>query len=269
MDKENVLDLFHASKEQALDAALSEVLPEIAKEVSAIVVSEATASIICEILGAVFPRINGVRLGWKQNRLERNIKKAIEELQKNDALIAAQMGILVKNNQDQMFRTQYCEMMLDAIYDEIQESKVAYGINGFVNLMCIENPSEDMTLMFFKTLTELSDLDIRVLKCFSYEYEENYYTVMQEVHISDMQYRFVKEKLERFGLLQNKNTDIRDMDLSIIIDYLKDVNKQSNSKNPKSVKFPSKIKRIANSNSYEITSLGREFLRLLEPIAKS
>lgn len=208
MDKENVLDLFHASKEQALDAALSEVLPEIAKEVSAIVVSEATASIICE-------------------------------------------------------------MMLDAIYDEIQESKVAYGINGFVNLMCIENPSEDMTLMFFKTLTELSDLDIRVLKCFSYEYEENYYTVMQEVHISDMQYRFVKEKLERFGLLQNKNTDIRDMDLSIIIDYLKDVNKQSNSKNPKSVKFPSKIKRIANSNSYEITSLGREFLRLLEPIAKS
>lgn len=82
MDKENVLDLFHASKEQALDAALSEVLPEIAKEVSAIVVSEATASIICEILGAVFPRINSIRLGWKQNRLERNIKKAIEELQK-------------------------------------------------------------------------------------------------------------------------------------------------------------------------------------------
>lgn len=43
-------------------------------------------------------------------------------------------------------------MMLDAIYDEIQESKVKYGINGFINLMCIENPNEDMTLMFLKHL---------------------------------------------------------------------------------------------------------------------
>ena len=53
--------------------------------------------------------------------------------------------------------------------------------------MCIENPNEDMTLMFFKTLTELSDLDIRVLKCFSYEHEENYYSVVQDVDISDTQ----------------------------------------------------------------------------------
>ena len=69
-----------------------------------------------------------------------------------------------------------------------------------------------------------------------------HYSVMQDVDISDMQYRFVKEKLERFGLFQNKNVDIRDMDLAIIIDYLKDIDKQSNSKNPKSVRFPSKEK---------------------------
>ena len=83
---------------------------------------------------------------------------------------------------------------------------------------------------------------------------------MQDVDISDMQYRFVKEKLERFGLLQNKNVDIRD--------YLKDIDKQSNSKNPKSVRFPSKVKKLGNNNSYEITSLGREFLKLMEPISK-
>ena len=109
---------------------------------------------------------------------------------------------------------------------------------------------------------------IFVLKCFSYEHEENYYSVVQDVDISDTQYRFVKEKLERFGLLQNKNADIRDMDLAIIIDYLKDIDKQSNSKNPKSVKFPSKVKKLGNNNSYEITSLGREFLKLTEPITK-
>ena len=230
MSKENVLDLFHASNEEALDVTLGEILPEVVKQISEMVVSEATASVICKMLGAVFPRINNIRLGWKQNRLERNIKKAIEELQKNDSLIAAQLEVLEKNNQDQMFRTKYCEMMLDTIYDEIQESKV--------------------------------------LKCFSYEHEENYYSIMRNVDISDTQYRFVKEKLERFGLLQNKNADIRDMDLAIIIDYLKDLDKQSNSKSPKSVKFPSKVKKLANNNSYKITSLGREFLKLTEPISK-
>lgn len=80
MSKENVLDLFHASNEEALDVTLGEILPEVVKQISEMVVSEATASIICEILGAVFPRINNIRLGWKQNRLERNIKKSVQQI---------------------------------------------------------------------------------------------------------------------------------------------------------------------------------------------
>jgi hypothetical protein len=126
-----------------------------------------------------------------------------------------------------------------------------------------------MALMFFKTLTELSDLDIKVLKCFSHEHEENYYTVMQEVDITDMQYRFVKEKLERFGLLQSKTDDIRDANLESLIVYLKEIDKQSNSKKPKPVKFPSKIKKLPNSDSHQITSLGRQFLKLTEPISNT
>lgn len=126
-----------------------------------------------------------------------------------------------------------------------------------------------MALMFFKTLTELSDLDIKVLKCFSHEHEENYYTVMQEVDITDMQYRFVKEKLERFGLLQSKTDDIRDANLESLIVYLKEIDKQSNSKKPKPVKFPSKIKKLPNSDSHQITLLGRQFLKLTEPISNT
>lgn len=268
MENKSEIDLFHAANEELLDTTLSDILPEVAKQISEVAVSDITASLISEIVGAVCPRLNSIRLGWKQNRLERNLKKAIEELQNNDSLIATQMEYLMENNQDQMFKTQYCEMMLDAIYDEVQEIKVRYGINGYINLMCTENPSEDMILMFFKTLTELSDLDIRVLKCFSHEHEENYYTVMKEVEISDMQYRFVKEKLERFGMLQNKNADIRDMDLIEIIDYLKEIDKQSKERSPKAVKFPSKIKKLSSKNTYEITSLGRQFLKLIEPISK-
>ena len=48
MSKENVLDLFHASNEEALDVTLGEILPEVVKQISEMVVSEATASVICE-----------------------------------------------------------------------------------------------------------------------------------------------------------------------------------------------------------------------------
>ena len=44
MGKENVLDLFHASNEEALDVTLGEILPEVVKQISEMVVSEATAS---------------------------------------------------------------------------------------------------------------------------------------------------------------------------------------------------------------------------------
>lgn len=39
-------------------------------------------------------------------------------------------------------------------------------------------------------------------------------------------------------------------------------------KNPKVVKLPNKVKKLASSNAYEITSLGRQFLKLIEPISK-
>lgn len=67
MSKENVLDLFHASNEEALDVTLGEILPEVVKQISEMVVSEATASIICEILGAVSQE--STIYDWDGNRI--------------------------------------------------------------------------------------------------------------------------------------------------------------------------------------------------------
>lgn len=72
MGKKNEMDLFHATNEEAFDVVLSDILPEVAKQISEVTVSEVTASLIGEIIGAVLPRINNIRLGWKQNCLERN-----------------------------------------------------------------------------------------------------------------------------------------------------------------------------------------------------
>lgn len=65
MSKENVLDLFHASNEEALDVTLGEILPEVFKQISEMVVSEATASIICEILGGCFSKNQQYTIGME------------------------------------------------------------------------------------------------------------------------------------------------------------------------------------------------------------
>lgn len=134
-----------------------------------------------------------------------------------------------------------------------------------INLMCTDDPNEDMALMFFKTLAQLNELDIKVLKIFSYDNEENYLTVKSGTNISDQQYRFVKEKLERLGMLQSKNDELRNKNLEAVIDYIKELQKQNKASKPKAVKDP-KIKRISNSDTYKITSLGREFWGLMKPV---
>ena len=86
-----------------------------------------------------------------------------------------------------------------------------------------------------------------------------------ELNISDQQYRFVKEKLERLGMLQSRNEELRDKNLEAVIEYIKELQKQNKSSKPRAVRDP-KVKRISNSDTYKITSLGRDFLRLMKPV---
>ena len=79
-DKKKI-DLFKASNEEALAVTISEILPEVAQEIGEMVVNEATGVLIECIVGALCPRINNIRLGYKQNRLERNIKRLLLNLE--------------------------------------------------------------------------------------------------------------------------------------------------------------------------------------------
>ena len=49
------------------------------------------------------------------------------------------------------------------------------------------------------------------------------------------------------------------------IEYIKELQKQNKSSKPKTVRDP-KVKRISTSDTYKITSLGREFLGLIKPV---
>ena len=120
------------------------------------------------------------------------------------------------------FITQITEALLDNIVDEIQEKMVEYNVNGYINLLKVEHTNIDLGLMFFKTMSQLNDLDIRILKVYSNlgTDGESIVSICNELNLEQNQIRFIKEKLERFGLLQSRNEELNDDNLDKIVKYL-------------------------------------------------
>lgn len=148
--------------------------------------------------------------------------------------------------------------------DEIQEKLVEYNVNGYINLLKSEHTNIDLGLMFFKTMSQLNDLDIRILKVYSNQetYGESIVSICNELNLEHNQIQFIKEKLERFGLLQSRNEEISDDNLNKIIKYLENIKKENRKKNSNDVKVPN-FKKVSGTDSYRITSLGRHYLTMI------
>lgn len=172
------------------------------------------------------------------------------------------MNELLENNPT--FITQITEALLDNIVDEIQEKLVEYNLNGYINLLKSEHTNIDLGLMFFKTMSQLNDLDIRILKVYSNQetYGESIVSICNELNLEHNQIQFIKEKLERFGLLQSRNEEISDDNLNKIIKYLENIKKENRKKNSNDVKVPN-LKKVSGTDSYRITSLGRHYLTMI------
>ena len=262
MDKYKMLDLFHASNEEAGSVVLSEVLPTVVQEYGGCIVGEGIATLAGEIVGAICPRINNIRLGYKQNRLERNLNRALYHFSTRQEELEERLLKLESNEKEKQYLATLSEMLLDQIVDEIQEQKVDYNVNGYINLIKT-NANEDMALMFFKTLSQLNDLDLRVLRSYSLTTEETAHDIVSELEISYERLKYIKEKLERFGLLQSKNEEISDNNLEQIVKYLQDIEKERKKSRPRDIKLP-KLKKISSADLYRITTLGREYLQLIK-----
>ena len=68
--------------------------------------------------------------------------------------------------------------------------------------------------------------------------DETAHGIIADLAITYEQLRFVREKLERFGLLQSKNEEIHDDNLEKIVKYLQDVEKKRKKADPKTLNYP-------------------------------
>lgn len=172
------------------------------------------------------------------------------------------MNELLENNPT--FITQITEALLDNIVVELQEKMVEYNVNVYINLLKSDHTNIDLGLMFSKTMSQLNDLDIRILKVYSNLKTdgESIASICNELDLELNQTQFIKEKLELVGLLQSRNEEMYDDNLDKIVKYLEKVKKENRKKSPKDVKVPS-LKRVSASDSYRITPLGRHYLTMI------
>ncbi|MBQ4556175.1 MAG: hypothetical protein IJA60_00825 [Clostridia bacterium] len=263
MRKGKIKDFLSAAKEETTDIFLSsDVLPGIIQSVGETVVSEGTAMIIGEVAGAVIPGINGIILSYKQKRFERHIEQALNILSKRIDVLEKNYASLSGENQLK-FRTLYLEWLLDNIQVEKQTEKIPCHVNGYINLMSDE-VNDNLMLMFFNTVNELTQLDIDVLKMYSVDGGDNIYALCEKYNLQPEQIMVIKEKLARLGLLQSKNDELRDANLDYVVDYLIDVDSENKKKNPRSVPLhKTKIKKIKRADTFHITGLGQSYLRII------
>lgn len=270
--KEFVKDLAGSTVEVGTSLVI-ENLPEFGAEVAGIIGNEAIGATIQTLtgglLGAVAPSLLGVKLSFQQKRFERNMIKMVTSLREKQEIIEQRMNQLNPEVQQKFISGPYRDVLLDNIVSENQEQKVQDNINGYINLMGIENPNDDIVFTFFHTLSQMNELDIRILKLYRPTYEmseeeqESFQDVMRDEDIDQSQYNFIREKLCRLGMLYSKNTEKRDENLDILGEKLTEFIKQLHSKKPKEVKAP-KLKRITRSESYRITRLGRQYLTFID-----
>ena len=193
----------------------------------------------------------------------------LNSVQKYQDIIEQRLNMLETEMRQKFIDGPYRDALLDNIVSENQEQKVQYNINGYINLMMLENPNDDIVFTFFNTLAQMNALDIRVLRLYNstfgadQEHRETYLDVIKEEGIDESQYKFIQEKLYRLGMLYSVNETRRDENLDTISQTLTDLTKQLSSKNPKPVKTP-RLNRINRVESYRITPLGRQYLQFID-----
>lgn len=262
MDQYKLKDLMDATKEEVGKEVVEKLLPAVVQETGNFLFDKGVGMLACEMVGSVVPVANNVLLSYKQHRLERNVLNVLKIVQRRQTELEYRMNNLFENNP--LYTRQITEALLDNIVDEIQEKLVEYNVNGYINLLKSDHTNIDLGLMFFKTMSQLNDLDIRILKVYSNLKTdgESIVSICNELDLELNQIQFIKEKLERFGLLQSRHEEMNENNLEMIVKYLEKVKRENRKKNPNDVKVPN-LKRVSGTDSYRITSLGRHYLTMI------
>ena len=200
-------------------------------------------------------------LAYKQKRQERMYNLWLENIE--DRVMEIE-GLLAKQpKRYESIKNKYFGLISDYVLEEVQEEKIKYLANGFINTIRLETINENSILDYYDTLSQLRLVDIVVLKTFcSFDIDEQEYQNnldnYKKLCIDLYKNKAIKEKLERLGLLISKRDKMED-NLYKNIETMQKVIKDIIS--GKKINGTTSFKNIVTNNSYELSSYGKEFIR--------
>lgn len=222
-----------------------------------------TAELLLDgIVGSVVPGVMSAVFAYKQKRQERMYNLWLENIEKRIIDIEKELSNIPKKRYNSI-KDKYFGLISDYVLEEVQEEKIQYLTNGFINTIKMENINENDILDYYDTINQLRLIDIIVLKIFAILYiDEDEYNNNLDIYKSlDSDYsknKAIKEKLERLGLLISKR-DKRENDLYKNMETMQKVMKDII--NGKKVSVNTSFKNLVTNDSYELSSYGKEFIK--------
>lgn len=221
-----------------------------------------TAELLLDgIAGSVVPGVMNAVLAYKQKRQERMYNLWLENIE--DRVMEIEELLAKQPKRYESIKNKYFGLISDYVLEEVQEEKIKYLANGFINTIRLETINENSILDYYDTLSQLRLVDIVVLKTFyssdidEQEYQNNLDTY-KKLCIDSYKNKAIKEKLERLGLLISKR-DKMENDLYKNIETMQKVIKDIIS--GKKINGTTSFKNIVTNNSYELSGYGKEFIR--------
>lgn len=262
----------NAAKEFLFDNALTvavetgaEIGKEVLKETVKNELVELGGNFMIDMVGSSIPGIGGAISSYKTNKKIKNLSRMLVELnQKHDELKTKFDNHSLENREvlDDIFA-----MVIEKISATWQEEKIEYMINGYSELLNIDNPSFDTAYLYFDTLDRLTILDIAVLKVSHrtkitwYGEQSNLPTgeeIRAEFDISQSQYVAVQQNLLRMGLLENEYDSDLVNDLDTIDKAIKEIKATTESLvNIVSEKRGARLRKLTNKSNVKLKAKDR------------
>ncbi|PWW26631.1 hypothetical protein DFO73_110205 [Cytobacillus oceanisediminis] len=160
-------------------------------------------------LGAVIPGASSIIFSYKQKRMEENLLLFIGELQGKVDILEHQYKKMSEDNKV-MLKEFFAGLICDYVIDEQEKEKIKYIANGFISLTGNDQLEVDQTIIYLDILKSVRVIDLRILFDLNTGYliyDQNFHEYLENLGIDSHQYRMIKEKLFRVGLLKSSFDD--------------------------------------------------------------
>lgn len=230
-----------------------------------------------DLSGAMIPAIGGAISSFRTNKKIHNVEKLLIELNKRQEELTKRISEQTLENKavlDHIF-----DMVLEKVTNFNQEDKIEYVVNGYSELLLVDNPSFDVAYLYYDTLDRLTILDISVLKMMysirttpieGLDAPNNFKEIMDTFGIDYDQYLAVRANLSRMGLVEDSYDNSSEKDIDSIGEAIGDLRRSVESIE-KALEKPrnARIKKLTNKSNIKIkakrklviSKFGRDFVR--------